>query len=53
MKEKLKNQYKNLSEEHKDKIKEYHRKRYHWLNQYEKEALQNKWVLFLVNIRMS
>ena len=39
--------YKSLSEE-KDKIQEY-QKRY----QYKKEALKNKWDLFLLNVRMS
>ena len=34
-------------------IKEYQRKRYLQLIQYKKEALQNKWVLFLLSIRMS
>ena len=29
------------------------KKRYQELIQYEKEALQNKWVLFLLSIRMS
>ena len=52
-KRKVKNWYKNLSEEEKDKIKEYQRKRYQQLIQYKKEALQNKWVLFFLNIRMS
>ena len=41
-KEKLKNPYKNLSKEEKDKIKEYQRKRHQQLIQYKKEALQNK-----------
>ena len=53
IKEKSKNQYKNLPEKEKDKIKEYQRKRYQELIQYKKEALQNKWVLFLLIIRMS
>ena len=53
IKEKLKNPYKNLSKEEKDKIKECQRKRYLQLIQYKKEALQNKWVLFLLSIRMS
>ena len=52
IKEKSKNRYKNLSKEERDKIKEYQRKRYQLLIQYKKEALQNKWVLFLLNIRM-
>ena len=39
---KLRNPYKNLSKEEKDKIKEYQRKRYQQLIQYKKEALQNK-----------
>ena len=42
IKEKSKNQYKNLSQEEKDKIKEYQRKKYQELVQYKKEALQNK-----------
>ena len=41
-----------MSKEEKDKIKEYQRERYQQLIQYKKEALQNKWVLFLLNIRM-
>ena len=41
IKEKSKNLYKNLSEEEKDKIKVYQRKRYQELVQYKKEALQN------------
>ena len=43
-KKNLKDWYKYLSKEEKDKIK---------LIQYKKEALQNKWVLFLLSIRMS
>ena len=42
-----------MSEEEKDKIKEYQRQRYQQLNQYKKEVLQNKLALLLVNIRMS
>ena len=42
-----------MSEKEKDKIKEYHRKRYQQLIQYKKEALQNKCVLFLLIIIMS
>ena len=42
IKEKSKHQYKNLSKEEKDKIKEYQRKRYQEMIQYKKEALQNK-----------
>ena len=41
IKEKSKNRYKNLSEEEKDKIKVYQRKRYQELVQYKKEALLN------------
>ena len=41
IKEKSKNQYRNLSNKEKDKIKEYQRKRYQQLIQYKKEALQN------------
>ena len=53
IKKKSKDWYKNVSKEEKDKIKEYQRKRYQQLIQYKKEALQNKWVLFLLSIRMS
>ena len=53
IKKNSKDWYKNLSEEEKDKIKEYQRKRHQELIQYKKEALQNKWVLFLPSIRMS
>ena len=53
IKEKSKNRYKNVSKEEKDKIKEYQRKRYQQLTQHKKEALQNKWVLFWLSIRMS
>ena len=42
-----------MSEEEKDKIKEYQRTRYQRLIQYKKEALQNEWVLFLLSIKMS
>ena len=42
-----------MSEKEKDKIKEYHRKRYQQLIHYKKEALQNKCVLFLLIIIMS
>ena len=42
IKKKSKDQNKNLSEEEKDKIKEYQRKRYQQLIQCKKEALQNK-----------
>ena len=45
--------YKILSEEEKDKIKEYQSKIYQEMIQHKKEALQNKWVLFLLSIRMS
>ena len=53
IKEKSKNRYKNLSKEEKDKIKGYQRKRYQQLIEYKKEALQSKWALFLLSIRMS
>ena len=42
IKEKAKEHYKNLSEEEKNKIKKYQRKRYQELVQYKKEALTNK-----------
>ena len=53
IKEKSKNRYKNLSKEEKDKIKEYQRERYQQIIQFKKEALQSKWVSFLLSIRMS
>ena len=54
IKEKSKNWYKNLSdEEEKNKIKEYQSERYQELIQYEKEALQPKWILILLSITMS
>ena len=46
-------QYKNLSKEEENKIKVCQRKRYQQLIQYKKEALQNKWILFLLIIRTS
>ena len=42
IKEKARNRYKNLSEEEKNKIKEYQKKRYQEWIQYKKEALKNK-----------
>ena len=42
MKKKSREHYKNLSQEEKDKIKEYQRKKYQELVQYKKEALKNK-----------
>ena len=42
IKEKSKNQYKNLSEEEEDKIKKFLRDRYQQLIQYKKEALKSK-----------
>ena len=42
IKEKAKERYKNLSEEEKNKIREYQRKIYQELVQYKKEALKNK-----------
>ena len=54
LKEKARNRYKNLSEEEKNKIKEYQKKRYQELIQYKKEALKNKLInLPLCNIIMS
>ena len=53
IKEKSKNWYKNLSKEEKDKTKEYQRKIYQQLIQYKKEALQSKWLLSLLSIKMS
>ena len=40
--EKLRERYKNLSQEEKNKIKEYERKKNQELVQYEKEALKTK-----------
>ena len=42
-----------MSKEEKDKIKKYQKNRYQQLIQYKKEALQNKWVLFLSSIKMT
>ena len=42
IKEKARNRYKNLSEEEKNKIKEYQKKIYHELIQYKKQPLKNK-----------
>ena len=59
IKEKTREQYKNFSQEEKDKIKEYQKKkkkkkkRYQQLIQCKKEALQNKRALFLPSIKMS
>ena len=53
IKEKSRNCYKNLSEEEKNKIKGYQKKRYQ-LIQYKKEALKNKLInLPVCNIIMS
>ena len=41
-KEKSREHYKNLSQEEKDNIKEYQRKKHQELVQYKKEALKNK-----------
>ena len=54
MKEKARNRQKNLSDEEKNKIKEYQTKRYQELIQYKKEALKNKLInLSVHNIIMS
>ena len=53
IKKKSRDWHKNLSKEEKGNIKDYQRKWYQQLIQYEKEPLQNKWVLFLLSIRMS
>ena len=42
IKEKSTQLYKNLSQEEKDKIKEYQRKKHQELVQYRKEALKNR-----------
>ena len=42
-----------MSQEEKSKVKEYQRPRYQQQIQHKKEALQAKWVLFLLSIRMS
>ena len=53
IKEKSRNRYKNLSEEEKNKIKEYQKKTYQELIQYKKEGLQNKLInLSVGNIKM-
>ena len=43
---KSRERYKNLSQEEKDKIKEYQRKRYQELVQYKKEVLKNNFLFF-------
>ena len=54
IKDKARNCFKNLSEEEKNKIKEYQKKRYKELIQYKKEALKNKLInLSVCNIIMS
>ena len=54
IKKKSRNRCKNLSEEGKNKIKEYLKKRYQELVQYKKEALKNKPInLSVGNIIMS
>ena len=52
-KRKVKESIQKLDKKEKDKIKEYQRKRYQQMIQYKKEALRNKWVLFLLSIWMS
>ena len=42
-----------LAKRKKDKIKEYQRKIYQQLIQYKKEALQKRWALLLLSIKMS
>ena len=42
IKEKVRNRNRNFSEEEKNKIKEYQKKKYQELIQYKKEALKNK-----------
>ena len=42
LKEKARDRYRNLSEEEKNKIKEYQKKKYQQLIQYKEEALKNK-----------
>ena len=46
IKEKSKELYKNLSQDEKDKIKEYQRQKYQETVEQKKEALRNKWFLF-------
>ena len=53
IREKSKNWNKNFPKEEKDKIKEYQRKKISATDSVQKKALQNKWVLFLLNMRMS
>ena len=52
IKEKSKIWYKNLSQEEKDKINKYQRKKYQELVQYKKEALKNNFLFFLSIKRM-
>ena len=51
-KRKVKELIQKLVKRRKRQDKEYQRKRYEQLIQYKKEGLQNKWVLFLLSIRM-
>ena len=46
IKEKSKELYKNLSQDEKDKIKEYQRQKYQETVEQKKEALRNKWFFF-------
>ena len=48
-KRKAREHYKNLSQEEKDKIKEYQRKKYQELVQYKKETLKNK-IFFVFSL---
>ena len=48
LKGKSRERYKNLSQEEKDKIMEYQRKRHQQLIQYKKEALQTERVYFSI-----
>ena len=48
IKEKATTCYRNLSEEEKNKIKEYQKNKYQELLQYKKEALKNKWVFLSI-----
>ena len=53
IKEKARDRYRKLSEEEKNQIKEYQKKKYQELVQYKTEALKNFFFLSVYNIKMN
>ena len=53
IKEKARDRYRKLSEEEKNQIKEYQKKKYQELVQYKTEALKNIFFLSVYNIKMN